>query len=236
MMEAVEGNPFETWRRLRESQGDRVTIITLYAMVAGPRGLRAHELPLAERRALAARAISVVFPGWETEPGSDPRAEAVRVVPYDPAWPGRFEAWRDRLAGELGAIALRIEHVGSTAVPGLAAKPIADIQVSVANLDQENAYVPQCQAAGLQLRSRDREHRYFRPSASRPRDVHVHVCRGRRQLGTGAPAFPRLPARAPPCPGCLRRHEARGDGAVAGRPPRLHRGQERSHPGSARPG
>jgi GrpB-like predicted nucleotidyltransferase (UPF0157 family) len=61
-------------------------------------------------------------------------------------------------------------------VPGLAAKPIVDIQVSVADMGREDCYVPQCQAAGLQLRSRDREHRYFRPPADRPRDVHVHVC------------------------------------------------------------
>jgi GrpB-like predicted nucleotidyltransferase (UPF0157 family) len=171
-------DPFGTWRRLRESQGDRVSLISLYAMAAEPRGLRAHELPLAERRALGARAISVIFPGWETVSGSDPRAEAVRVVPYDPAWAGRFRAWRDRLADGLGAAALRVEHVGSTAVPGLAAKPIVDIQVSVPRLGQEDSYVPQVRAAGLQLRSRDHEHRYFRPPARRPREVHVHVCAG----------------------------------------------------------
>jgi len=120
--------------------------------------------------------VAVVFPGWETVPGSDRRTDPVRVVPSDPAWAGRFQAWRDRLAARLGATALRIEHVGSTSVPGLAAKPIVDIQVSVAGLDREERYVPQCEAAGLQLRSRDREHHYFRPPADRPRDVHVHVC------------------------------------------------------------
>ena len=174
--EQAGGDPFEEWCRLRASQGERVSMIRLYAMVAGPRGLQAHELPLAERRALARRAIAVVFPGWETVPGSDQRADPVRVVPYDPAWAGRFQAWRDRLAARLGATALRIEHVGSTSVPGLAAKPIVDIQVSVADMEREDGYVPQCEAAGLQLRSRDHEHRYFRPPADRPRDVHVHVC------------------------------------------------------------
>ena len=72
--------------------------------------------------------------------------------------------------------ALRIEHVGSTSVPGLPAKPVIDIQVSVASLHDEDSYVPPCQAAGLQLRSRDDGHRFFRPPAGRPRDVHVHVC------------------------------------------------------------
>jgi GrpB-like predicted nucleotidyltransferase (UPF0157 family) len=59
------------------------------------------------------------------------------------------------LASHLGPAAERIEHVGSTSVPGLAAKPIVDIQVSVASLDQEEGYVPQCEAAGVQFRARD---------------------------------------------------------------------------------
>jgi GrpB-like predicted nucleotidyltransferase (UPF0157 family) len=179
--ERVGGDPFEEWCRLRATEGERVSMIRLYALVAGPRGLQPHELPPAERRALARRAIAVVFPGWETVPGSDQRTDPVRVVPYDPAWAGQFQAWRDRLAARLGATALRIEHVGSTSVPGLAAKPIVDIQVSVADMEREDGYVPQCEAAGLQLRSRDREHRYFRPPADRPRDVHVHVCAAGRR-------------------------------------------------------
>jgi GrpB-like predicted nucleotidyltransferase (UPF0157 family) len=51
-----------------------------------------------------------------------------------------------------------------------------DIQVSVADMDDEDGYVPQCEAAGLQLRFRDDEHRYFQPPPGRPRDVHLHVC------------------------------------------------------------
>src|SRR5436190_20528847 len=50
----------------------------------------------------------------------------VEVVDYDPSWPARFAEHRARLAAALGATAVRIEHVGSTAVPGLAAKPIVD--------------------------------------------------------------------------------------------------------------
>ena len=56
------------------------------------------------------------------------------IVPYDPRWPAEFEAERDRIQMALGALALRIDHHGSTAVPGLAAKPIIDIQVSVERL------------------------------------------------------------------------------------------------------
>jgi GrpB-like predicted nucleotidyltransferase (UPF0157 family) len=170
------GDPFAEWCRLRASQGDRASLIRLYAMVAEPRGLAAHELPLAERKELGTRAMAVVFPGWEIVPGSDRHVEPVAVVPYDPAWATAFESWRDRLAGRLGRAALRIEHVGSTSVPGLAAKPVIDVQVSVASLGDEGGYVPACRAAGLQFRSRDDAHRFFRPPAGRPRDVHVHVC------------------------------------------------------------
>ena len=76
----------------------------------------------------------------------------------------------------LSEIAVRIEHVGSTSVPGLAAKPIVDVQVSVADLDDEAASVPPIEEVGLQLRSRDELHRCFRPFRAAPRDIHVHVC------------------------------------------------------------
>jgi len=65
------------------------------------------------------------------------------------------EGPREQLAGLLGPVARRIEHVGSTSVPGLAAKPIVDIQVSVADMDDEDGYLLPCEAAGLQLRFRD---------------------------------------------------------------------------------
>ncbi len=57
----------------------------------------------------------------------------VVIVPYDPAWPAQFRALRDRAAAALGPLALAIEHVGSTAVPGLAAKPVIDMDVVVAD-------------------------------------------------------------------------------------------------------
>ena len=70
------------------------------------------------------------------DPGIDPispelRAEPVVVVPYDPAWPATFALLRDRIAPALGDLAVGIEHVGSTAVPGLDAKPIVDIDVVI---------------------------------------------------------------------------------------------------------
>ena len=97
-------------------------------------------------------------------------------MPSDPGWPASFAAWKARLGDALGSVAERIDHVGSTAVPGLAAKPTVDIQISVTELEDEQRYVGPLEDAGLQLRSRDALHLYFRPPADRPRDVHVHVC------------------------------------------------------------
>jgi GrpB-like predicted nucleotidyltransferase (UPF0157 family) len=57
----------------------------------------------------------------------------VVIVDYDPSWPATFEELRDRLAATLGPLAVAIEHVGSTAVPGLAAKPIIDLDVVIAD-------------------------------------------------------------------------------------------------------
>lgn len=62
---------------------------------------------------------------------AEQRAEPVLVVPYDPAWVAVFELLRDRIAPVLGELAVGIEHIGSTAVPGLAAKPIVDIDVVI---------------------------------------------------------------------------------------------------------
>ena len=58
-------------------------------------------------------------------------ADPVVVVDHDPEWPRQFERLRDRVARALGPLAERIEHVGSTAVPGLAAKPVIDLDVVV---------------------------------------------------------------------------------------------------------
>ncbi len=60
----------------------------------------------------------------------------LKIFPYDPRWPLAFEAEAVRLRKALGPLALRIEHNGSTSIPGLAAKPIVDIQISVALLQR----------------------------------------------------------------------------------------------------
>jgi GrpB-like predicted nucleotidyltransferase (UPF0157 family) len=59
------------------------------------------------------------------------QSEPIAIVEYDPAWPALFMELRDRIAAALGPLALSIEHVGSTAVPGLAAKPVIDLDAVV---------------------------------------------------------------------------------------------------------
>lgn len=96
------------------------------------------------------------------------------IVDYEPLWPDKFHAHASAIDKALGDVALRIEHIGSTSVPGLAAKPIIDILVVVADSAEEDSYFPQMEAAGYELRVREpdfHEHRMFRTVA---RDVHVH--------------------------------------------------------------
>jgi GrpB-like predicted nucleotidyltransferase (UPF0157 family) len=64
------------------------------------------------------------------------RAEPVEVSDYDPAWPEEFECLKSRILAALGDLVLRVEHVGSTAVRGLAAKPIVDLYVVVKGMDE----------------------------------------------------------------------------------------------------
>jgi GrpB-like predicted nucleotidyltransferase (UPF0157 family) len=66
-------------------------------------------------------------------------AEPIVIVEYDAAWPAEFERLRDRAARAVGELALGIEHIGSTAVPGLAAKPVIDLVVIVKRADVPEA-------------------------------------------------------------------------------------------------
>lgn len=99
----------------------------------------------------------------------------VVIVDYDPGWPVRYESKGERVRLALGAAALRIEHIGSTAVPGLAAKPVIDLLVTVDDPEDDAALVPAMESAGYFLRVREAGHRMFRTSG---RDVHIHVWAG----------------------------------------------------------
>jgi GrpB-like predicted nucleotidyltransferase (UPF0157 family) len=99
----------------------------------------------------------------------------VVVADYDPAWPGRFRQEEARIRAALGEGALSVEHIGSTSVPGLAAKPIIDVLLVVEDSGDEASYLPALEGAGYVLRVREpdlEEHRMFRTPA---KDVHVHV-------------------------------------------------------------
>lgn len=104
------------------------------------------------------------------------RNDPIALTPYDAAWPVRYEVMRARLAGALCEVAKRIDHVGSTAVPGISAKPIIDIQVSVGDVEDDDAYRDAIESQGFGLRWIEPHHRYFRPPPGLPRDYQVHVC------------------------------------------------------------
>jgi GrpB-like predicted nucleotidyltransferase (UPF0157 family)/L-amino acid N-acyltransferase YncA len=99
----------------------------------------------------------------------------VTLVDYDPAWPELYAREAARIRAALGPRARRIEHVGSTSVPGLIAKPLIDIVLAVANSANEAAYLPALEAAGYVLRIREPDwhaHRLFNgPDTA----VNVHV-------------------------------------------------------------
>lgn len=105
----------------------------------------------------------------------DPGGKEIRLVEYDSSWPAQFAEHAAIIADALGDRALRIEHIGSTSVPGLAAKPKIDILLVVSSSAEESSYVPQMEAAGYELRIREPdfdEHRMFSPPG---RGANIHV-------------------------------------------------------------
>ena len=105
-------------------------------------------------------------------------SDPVTIVPYDPAWPDLFGALGATLREALGATALRIDHIGSTAVPGLAAKPVIDVQISVASLERLDDFRLPLEWVGFVYRADnpDRSKRYFREIPGERR-THIHVRR-----------------------------------------------------------
>lgn len=106
-----------------------------------------------------------------------PRAltEPIQIRDYDPAWPTMFAREAERIRGVLGDRVVRLEHVGSTSVPGLPAKPVIDIVLEVPDSSDEPLYVPEMSGAGYVLRIREPdwyEHRLLRgPDAN----INLHV-------------------------------------------------------------
>ena len=111
------------------------------------------------------------------EPGSA-AVKRVVIVPYDDAWPERFEAERRVLSAVFAGTDVRIEHVGSTAVPGLAAKPIVDIMIGVSNLAEIEQRIAALEAGGYryvpEYEAQLPERRYLRKPRLGPGVFHLH--------------------------------------------------------------
>lgn len=115
-----------------------------------------------------------------------PHAAPITLVDYDPAWPALFGREERRIRAALGDKVLRLEHTGSTSVPGLAAKPIIDMTLIVPNSGDESTYVPPLEAAGYVLRIREPEwyeHRVFKGPDT---DINLHV------FSPGSPELDRM--------------------------------------------
>src|SRR5262249_25633556 len=95
----------------------------------------------------------------------EPLSGPIELRSYVPGWPGSYADEAETYRAALGPRAVRVEHVGSTAVPGLLAKPTIDVVLEVPDADDEAAYVPALEGAGYVLRIREPDwfaHRLFK--------------------------------------------------------------------------
>jgi GrpB-like predicted nucleotidyltransferase (UPF0157 family) len=107
--------------------------------------------------------------------GPQPLTGPVEIHAYDPVWPALYARESERIRDALGDRVVRLEHVGSTSVPGLPAKPVIDIALEVAESSDEPSYVPDLEAAGYVLWIREPdwfEHRLFKGPGT---EVNLHV-------------------------------------------------------------
>lgn len=121
-------------------------------------------VPSTDEEIIAARVGTVV-----------PLNGQIQLAEYDPQWPKLFEREATRVRSTLGERVLALHHVGSTSVPGLAAKPLIDMLLVVPDSGDEPAYVPDMEAAGYVLRIREpdwRQHRLFKGPDT---EVNLHV-------------------------------------------------------------
>ena len=112
----------------------------------------------------------------------------IELVDYDPAWPELFQLEAQKIRAALGERALGLEHAGSTSVPGLAAKPIIDIVLTVADSADEVAYVPALEAAGYELTIREPDWHEHRVLKGTDPQVNLHV------FSDGCPEIDRMMA------------------------------------------
>lgn len=113
-------------------------------------------------------------------------SDSIIIVPYDPEWPRLFADLGARLREALGPVALRIDHIGSTSIPGMAAKPVIDVQVSVPSFEPLEALKGPMEKLGFVFRASnpDLTKRYFRETPGERR-THIHF----RLAGSWAEQF-----------------------------------------------
>ncbi|HEY2706514.1 MAG TPA: GrpB family protein [Caulobacteraceae bacterium] len=99
----------------------------------------------------------------------------IYLAPYDPAWPAQYEGEAAKIRAALGDAVLVLEHVGSTSIPGLPAKPIIDIMLALADSADEDAYVPALTARGYRLHLREPDWEQHRVMKGDSPLVNLHV-------------------------------------------------------------
>jgi GrpB-like predicted nucleotidyltransferase (UPF0157 family) len=104
-----------------------------------------------------------------------PLTGPIPFVEYDPGWPGLFEREAARIRAILGDRVVRLEHTGSTSVQGLAAKPIIDITMTVADVLDEPAYVPDLEAGGYRLVIREQEPEWYDHRVFKGPDTNINL-------------------------------------------------------------
>ena len=104
-----------------------------------------------------------------------PKPRDIRVVPYDAGWPAAYEGIAVLVRAALGDRVLDLSHVGSTSVPGLAAKPVIDVDLTVADSADEAAYLPDLEAAGFVLRIREPDWEQHRLLTDPDLTTNLHV-------------------------------------------------------------
>jgi GrpB-like predicted nucleotidyltransferase (UPF0157 family) len=104
-----------------------------------------------------------------------PLTEPIPFVEYDPEWPALFAREEERIRGTLGDRVITLEHTGSTSVPGLAAKPIIDMTMIVADVLDEPAYAPDLEAAGYRVVIREHEPEWYDHRVFKGPDTNVNL-------------------------------------------------------------
>ncbi len=107
--------------------------------------------------------------------GQTPLNSTIELVDYDPEWPAQYEKHRTAIIRALGDKIVLLEHVGSTSVPGLAAKPRIDLLLIVEDSADEAAYIPELEAAGFELHIREANWHEHRCLKGFDPDANLHV-------------------------------------------------------------